>query len=119
MKQILVAGSLSLMASGVVAAEAATGGTQADVVAEGKKLAFDKKKGNCLACHEIEGGAGGGNIGPVLLSMGARFPDKARLRAQIWDATKLNPNTMMPPFGRHQILSDDEIDKIVEFVHTL
>ena len=51
--------------------------------------------------------------------MKARFPDKAKLRAQIWDATKANPNTIMPPFGRQQVLSEGEIDKIVEYVYTL
>jgi sulfur-oxidizing protein SoxX len=51
--------------------------------------------------------------------MQTRFPDKAKLRAQIWDSTKANPNSMMPPFGRHKILSEDEIDKVVEFIYTL
>jgi len=44
---------------------------------------------------------------------------KQALRDQIWDATKRNPNTSMPPFGRHKILTEDEIDKVVEFVWTL
>jgi sulfur-oxidizing protein SoxX len=51
--------------------------------------------------------------------MKARFPDKAVLRAQIWDSTKNNPNTMMPPFGRHEILTEAEIDKVVEFIYSL
>ena len=85
----------------------------------GKKVAFDRKKGNCLACHQIAGGDLAGNIGPPLVAMKARFPDKAKLRAQIWDATALNPNTMMPPFGKHKILSESEIDDVVEFLYTL
>ena len=89
------------------------------MIAEGKKLAFDRKKGNCLACHQIEGGDLAGNIGPALVAMKARFPEKAALRAQIWDATAKNPNTMMPPFGRHEILTEAEIDKVVEFIHSL
>jgi len=88
-------------------------------VQKGKKLAFHKKKGNCLACHAISGGKMAGNMGPPLVAMKARFPDKAKLRAQIWDATKANPNTAMPPFGRHKILSEKDIDLIVEFIHTL
>jgi sulfur-oxidizing protein SoxX len=51
--------------------------------------------------------------------MKVRFPDKAQLRAQIWDATVKNPNSMMPPFGRHEILSEGEIDKVVEYIHSL
>jgi len=88
-------------------------------VQKGKKLAFHKKKGNCLACHQITGGTMAGNMGPPLVAMKARFPDKAKLRAQIWDATKANPNTAMPPFGRHKILSEKDIDLIVEYIHTL
>ncbi|MGW8369217.1 MAG: sulfur oxidation c-type cytochrome SoxX [Gammaproteobacteria bacterium] len=86
---------------------------------EGKALAFDRKKGNCLACHMIEGGDLAGNIGPPLLAMQQRFPDRTQLRAQIWDSTVKNPQTMMPPFGRHRILTEDEIDKIVDFLYTL
>jgi len=51
--------------------------------------------------------------------MKARFPDKDKLRAQINDSRTMNPNTMMPPFGAHEILSASEIDKVVEFIHTL
>ena len=91
----------------------------AQVVEEGKKIAFDRVKGNCLACHQIEGGELPGNIGPALVAMKVRFPDKGVLRAQIWDATAKNPNTMMPPFGRHEILTAEEIDKVVEFIYSL
>lgn len=89
------------------------------VVDQGKAISFDRKKGNCLACHQIEGGQLAGNIGPPLVAMQARYPDKAKLRAQIWDSTKINSNSIMPPFGRQQILSESDIDKIVEFIYTL
>ena len=88
-------------------------------IAEGKKLSFNRKKGNCLACHAIEGGALAGDIGPPLIVMKARFPDKSVLRAQIWNASEKNPNSIMPPFGRHRMLSEDEIDKITDFIHSL
>ncbi len=86
---------------------------------EGKKLAFDKKKGNCLACHLIAGGDQAGNIGPPLVAMKARFPDRAVLRAQIYDARVKNPNTIMIPFGPHGVLSEKEIDKVVDYIHSL
>lgn len=108
-----LAGCLAFVPVNASAAEAAS------VVEQGKAVAFDRKKGNCLACHAIEGGNLPGNIGPPLVAMKARFPDKAKLRAQIWDSTKMNPNSIMPPFGRQQILSESEIDKIVEFIYTL
>ena len=109
---LALAGSLALLPNPVTAADASA-------VEQGKAVSFDRKKGNCLACHQMEGGDLPGNIGPPLIAMKARFPDKAKLRAQIWDATKMNPNTIMPPFGRQQILSEGEIDKIVEYVYTL
>lgn len=91
----------------------------ADVIAEGKKIAWDRKKGNCLACHVMAEGSLPGNAGPALVAMKQRFPDFAVLRAQIWDSTQRNPNTVMPPFGRHGILTDEEIDKVAAYVHTL
>ncbi|HHJ13204.1 MAG TPA: sulfur oxidation c-type cytochrome SoxX [Gammaproteobacteria bacterium] len=112
---LAISGGLALPQVSVLAAEEKA----TSVVDQGKAIAFNRKKGNCLACHQIEGGSLAGNIGPPLIAMKARFPDKSKLRAQIWDATKANPNTIMPPFGRHKILSESEIDKVVEFIYTL
>ena len=95
----------------------AAGGSSA--VEKGKAVAFDRKKGNCLACHTTGDGTLPGNIGPPLIAMKARFPDKAKLRAQIWDSTVANPNTIMIPFGRNRVLSEEEIDQVVEYVYTL
>ncbi len=85
----------------------------------GKTLAFDRKKGNCLACHMIDDGKLAGTVAPPLTGMKSRFPDRAVLRAQIWDASVKNKYSVMPPFGRHAILSDKEIDLIVDYVHSL
>lgn len=85
----------------------------------GKKLAFDRKKGNCLACHVIEGGESPGTIGPALIAMKARYLDKDKLKRQIWDATASNPLSIMPPFGPHKILTEEEVDLVVEYVHGL
>jgi len=89
------------------------------MIEKGKEIAFHRKKGNCLACHKIAGGSLPGNIGPELVNMKARFPDKSKLRAQIWDATTKNPNTIMPPFGKFKMVSEEEIDLIVEFIYSL
>ena len=109
-------GSLMLAPAAATAAEETKA---ASVVDQGKEIAFDRTKGNCLSCHQVDGGELPGNIGPPLVAMQARFPDKAKLRAQIWDATKANSNSMMPPFGRHKIMTEDEIDKVVEYIYTL
>jgi sulfur-oxidizing protein SoxX len=102
-----------LLAPGIASADAA-----ADLE-KGKALAFDRSKGNCLACHQIEGGELPGNIGPPLIVMKARFPDYDKLRAQIYDARKNNPNTIMIPFGPHGVLTDKEIDQVTMFIQSL
>ena len=89
-----------------------------DAVTQGGCVVIDRAKGNCMACHQIPGTTSG-DISTKFENMAQRWPDKTMLRAQIWDASKANPNTVMPPFGRHQILTPDEIDKVVEFVLSL
>ena len=84
---------------------------------DGQTLAFRTEHGNCLACHYIAGGEQMGDIGPPLLNMRERFPDRARLYAQIWDASTFNIDTMMPPYGRQQILSSQEINAIIDFLY--
>ena len=91
----------------------------AAAIEKGKKIAFDRKKGNCLACHQIEGGSLAGNIGPPLVAMKARFPDYDKMKAQIADARVNNPNTIMIPFGPHKVLSAEEIELVSQFIYTL
>ncbi len=91
----------------------------ADEYDKGRRLAFDRNRGNCLACHMMAGGESPGNVAPPLVVMKQRFPDKAMLREQIWDATIKNQNTVMPPYGRHGVLTIDEIDDVVDFVYSL
>ena len=86
---------------------------------QGKALAFDRNKGNCLSCHMIEGGELPGNGGPPLIQMKARFPDRQVLRDQIWDSSVRNPQTIMPPYGKHQILSEQELDAVTDYIHSL
>lgn len=117
--QLITAASAVAAMLGVLTLSAPAVAADAGTVAEGKKIVEDRKLGNCLACHQIEGANMPGNIGPPLVGMQARFPDKAKLRAQIWDSTKANPNTMMPPFGKHAILTDDQINKVLEYIYTL
>ena len=120
MKIRMITTAASVLAvMGALLSPAAYSAAHGDMVAQGKKVAFDKKKGNCLSCHAIAGGNAPGNIGPPLVAMKSRFPDKSALRAQIYDATVRNPGTAMPPFGKHNILSDKEIDLVTEYIHSL
>jgi sulfur-oxidizing protein SoxX len=85
----------------------------------GKETAYDRGKGNCLACHLIPGGESPGAIGPALVAMQTRYPTKEELAKQIWDPTVKNPEVVMPPFGKHGILTDEEFVNVVEFIWSL
>ena len=91
----------------------------AQSVSEGQKLAFDRSKGNCLTCHEIKGGDLPGTIGPALKDIKSKYPDRNELIAILNDETKRNPQTVMPPFGRNRILTEKEINAVVDFLQTL
>ena len=88
-------------------------------LARGKAIAFDRNAGNCLSCHVMDDGELPGNSGPPLLQMQLRYPDRDTLREQIWDATVRNPSSVMPPYGRHLVLTEEEIDLVVDYVHSL
>ena len=88
-------------------------------VAEGEKLAFDRGKGNCLTCHVIKGGNLPGTIGPELVDIKSKYPNRDDLVAIVFDETKRNPLTVMPPFGRNRILTEKEISAVVDFLQTL
>jgi sulfur-oxidizing protein SoxX len=108
---------LMMTALSVPAVQAESKGS--DRLEEGKSLAFTRSKGNCLACHMIKDGNSPGNIAPPLIVMKTRFPDRQKLWDQIWDASKRNPDTSMPLFGKYEILTKDEIEKVVDYIHSL
>ncbi|MFK5987030.1 MAG: sulfur oxidation c-type cytochrome SoxX [Pseudomonadota bacterium] len=112
----LITGLAIMSSSIIVAAEA---GKQLSTIELGKKLAFTRKKGNCLACHMIVGGESPGTIAPPLIAMKSRYPDKATLKEQIWDASLKNPETIMPVFGRFEVLTDKEINQLVDYIYSL
>jgi sulfur-oxidizing protein SoxX len=92
--------------------------SQADID-RGKELAYSRQDGNCLACHKMDDGKLTGTIGPELGNMKARFPDRDMLFNRIWDETRFNPVTVMPPFGEHAILSKQEINRVIDYLYTL
>ena len=113
-KTVLIA-ALALSIGTAIASPAAA----QSAAAEGQKLAFDRGKGNCLTCHAIKGGNLPGTIGPELTDIKNRYPNRDDLVAILYDETKRNPQTMMPPFGRNRILTDKEISAVVDFLQTL
>ena len=108
--------ALALVIGAAVPAGAAMAQSAA---AEGRKIAFDRGKGNCLTCHEIKGGDFPGTIGPPLQDIKSKYPDRNDLVAIVTDETQRNPQTVMPPFGRNRILTEQEINAVVDFLQTL
>jgi len=106
-------GSLALMPAGT--ADAAT----SSAAQQGKSIAFNRKEGNCLACHKMDHGEMAGNIGPPLANMKQRFPDRSKLYAHVYNEHKFHPGSIMPPFGPNHILTPDQIHKVVAYLYTL
>ncbi len=99
----------------------------------GRKVAIDRKKGNCLACHTmpIPEQPFHGRIAPSLNGVGARY-EAAQLRLRVVNPKVLNPNSIMPSFyktdGYHRplkkfadktILSAQEVEDVVAYLTTL
>lgn len=101
----------------------------------GRKLAINRRKGNCLACHRVsklKSQLFHGEIGPKLDGVGRRYPDSI-LRQLIVDSTVYYPKTLMPSFymkpnklhdvaRRYRgktILSAQEVEDIIAFMKTL
>jgi sulfur-oxidizing protein SoxX len=116
--RLIVAGMM-LVPALAVATEDASGSLPDERIAAGKELATTRSKGNCLACHAFDDGELPGNLGPPLMQMRLRFPDRSLLRDQIWDPGRRNPDTVMPPFGKHLVLTEEEIELIIDYLYTL
>lgn len=105
---VLVAGwCIAALAPAALAQGGGVAGTQGGGAAgaqggaaAGQAVAFDRAKGNCLACHTMKGGDVPSNVGPELSDMKARFPQRKDLFAVIYDEETRNPQTVMPPFGK-------------------
>ena len=58
-------------------------------------------------------------MGPRLDAARLKGWDRARLRDLLDDPTRANPDTVMPPYGRHRLLDDREIERLIDFLHAL
>jgi sulfur-oxidizing protein SoxX len=78
--------------------------------------------GYCIACHQLPENIGPrtrADLGPALTGERMRTLGRTKVREIIEDPTKANPDTVMPPYGRHRILEAAEIQKLVEFLLAL
>jgi L-cysteine S-thiosulfotransferase len=107
--------------------------TQQGDPAQGRRIVENRAVGACLLCH-----AGPfpephlqGTIGPSLDGVGSRL-SVGRIRLQLVDARRLNPETVMPPYyvvdGLNRIgrqwqgraaLSAQQIEDVVAFLASL
>lgn len=88
--------------------------------AQGKALTLDDKRGGgCIACHVLPDAYLPGNVGPDLSMIGVLKRTDEDLFNRIYDARIVNPVTIMPPWGAHDILSRQEIADIVSYLQTL
>ena len=87
----------------------------------GRQLALDKNRGNCADCHQFPNDSRvetRATVGPPLAGIRARFTSRIALTNLVKDPMALNPATVMPPYGRHRILTEGEIDAIIDYLYT-
>ena len=117
-KFLTTASAILMLSGAAMIAPTAAMAVDAELAAKGKKIAENRKKGNCFTCHAYKGAHLAGNIGPALNGVSKR-KSRQEIYDQIYDATKANPYSAMPPFGKYEILSKDEINALTEWVLTL
>ncbi len=116
MNNIATAVALSLV-SGMLLLGGAYAASPADVAA-GKVLATTTTQGNCDACHMFQGAVEAGNIGPQLKDVKSMVPNRAEFYKIIYNEEARNPQTIMPAFGKNQILTPKQINEVIDFMYT-
>jgi len=99
----------------------------------GRKIVLDRHVGLCLLCHSgpFPEERFQGELAPDLSGVGARL-SAGQIRARIVDASRVNPNTIMPPYYRTDklqrvapayrgktVLTAEQIEDVVAFLVTL
>ena len=101
--------------------------------AAGKKIVLDRQVGLCLLCHSgpFPEERFQGDLAPGLAGVGARL-SAGQIRLRIVDASRVNPQTIMPAYFRTEgltrvapsqrgktVLSAQQIEDVVAFLVTL
>ena len=99
---------------------------------QGRELVVSRQFGNCLLCHRapIPGERFQGDLGPDLAGVASRL-SAGQIRLRIVDETRLNPDTIMPPYYRVEglrrvmtayrdkpVLTADQVEDVVAFLLT-
>ncbi len=79
--------------------------------ANGRKIAIDRSKGNCLACHvmPIQEEEFHGELGPALGKIGKKY-NEGKLRMRIVNIQEVLADSLMPPF----YMKPDKLNRVVE-----
>jgi L-cysteine S-thiosulfotransferase len=101
--------------------------------ARGRSVVANRQVGLCLLCHTgpFPEERFPGNIGPNLAGAGSRWSE-GQLRLRIVDASRLNPDTIMPPYYRVEgldrvaasfrgkpVLTAEQVEDVVAFLASL
>ena len=101
--------------------------------ARGKAIVLDRHVGLCLLCHSgpFPEERFQGDLGPNFAGVGARLSE-GQIRLRIVDASRVNPNTIMPAYFRTEgltgvtpsqrgktVLTAQQIEDVVAFLVTL
>ena len=99
----------------------------------GRKVAINRKQGNCLACHKmpIPEQPFHGQIGPELGDVAMNFSE-GEIRLRVVDSKAINPDSFMPAFYRNDgfhrvlkkfqgttILTAQQVEDVVAYLLTL
>jgi L-cysteine S-thiosulfotransferase len=101
--------------------------------ARGHAIVVNRQLGLCLLCHTgpFPEEKFQGSLAPSLAGAGARWSE-GQLRLRLIDASRLNPDTIMPPYYRTEglarvapafagkpILSAEQVEDVVAYLTTL
>ncbi|EHR69654.1 cytochrome c1 [Burkholderiales bacterium JOSHI_001] len=108
-------------------------GDAAGDVERGRALVADRSASLCALCHAVPGVPAHlqGNLAPSLAGVGARL-DTSRLRAQLVEPRRLNPEAIMPGYRTTEglnrvaeawagrpIFSAQQVEDVVAYLQTL
>jgi len=99
----------------------------------GRQIVLDREVGNCLICHKVPEPTERfqGELGPDLSGVGSRLT-AGQLRLRIVDQSRVNPQTLMPPYFRvdrlalvakryrgQPVLTAQQVEDVVAYLQTL
>ena len=108
------------------------GGVRGDAM-RGRAVLFDADRGNCTICHPLPDGDARtqGNVAPTLAGVAGRLSE-GQMRLRLVDGTRINPDTVMPPYYRveglnrvapafagRSVLAATEVEDVIAYLLTL